>query len=377
MRLLYIVRTFQFAGGIERTLTDKANWLSSHGHEVMLVIYKQDGEPYFLLNKDIKLYNLDCSVFSLYKYPLYTRLFHYNKLRRIFQERMKHILNDYHPDVIIPVIPNAEDFLWDIMKVASGIKVVVESHVAYDYLLYGKSITDRLLFLLYSPFRAIGKSDLLIALTEHDAVSWRGHHLKNVLVLPNPVTYYPDDINLISKVEGRIISVARLAEQKRLDRLIEAFALISDRCPEWFIDIYGDGNLRDALEILIKEKNLIGRINIFQSVRDIMKEYQRSQFFVLSSDFEGFGLVLIEAMACGIPVVATNCPHGPSEIINNGVTGLLTKLDVQDLADKMEWMITHPEERVTMGAKAHDAAAAFRKDVIMKKWESTYKPESI
>lgn len=377
MRLLYIVRTFQFAGGIERTLTDKANWLSSHGHEVMLVIYKQDGEPYFLLNKDIKLYNLDCSVFSLYKYPLYTRLFHYNKLRRIFRERMKHILNDYHPDVIIPVIPNAEDFLWDILKVASGIKVVVESHVAYDYLLYGKSITDRLLFLLYSPFRAIGKSDLLIALTEHDAVSWRGHHLKNVLVLPNPVTYYPDDINLISKVEGRIISVARLAEQKRLDRLIEAFALISDRCPEWFIDIYGDGNLRDALEILIKEKNLIGRINIFQSVRDIMKEYQRSQFFVLSSDFEGFGLVLIEAMACGIPVVATNCPHGPSEIINNGVTGLLTKLDVQDLADKMEWMITHPEERVTMGAKAHDAAAAFRKDVIMKKWESTYKPESI
>ena len=377
MRLLYIVRTFQFAGGIERTLTDKANWLSSHGHEVMLVIYKQDGEPYFLLNKDIKLYNLDCSVFSLYKYPLYTRLFHYNKLRRIFKERMKHILNDYHPDVIIPVIPNAEDFLWDIMKVASGIKVVVESHVAYDYLLYGKSITDRLLFLLYSPFRAIGKSDLLIALTEHDAVSWRGHHLKNVLVLPNPVTYYPDDINLISKVEGRIISVARLAEQKRLDRLIEAFALISDRCPEWFIDIYGDGNLRDALEILIKEKNLIGRINIFQSVRDIMKEYQRSQFFVLSSDYEGFGLVLIEAMACGIPVVATNCPHGPSEIIDNGLTGILTKLDVLDLADKMEWMITHQEERKIMGVKAHETAAFYRKDIIMKKWESAYKPESI
>ena len=377
MRILYVVRTFQFAGGIERTLTDKANWLSSHGHEVMFVIYKQDGEPYFLLNKDIKLYNLNCSVFTLYKYPLYTRLYHYNKLRRIFRERLKHILGDFHPDVIIPVIPNAEDFLWDIMKVASGIKVVVESHVAYDYLLYGKSFTDRLLFLLYSPFRAIGKSDLLIALTEHDAVSWRGHHLKNVLVLPNPVTCYPDDINLIPKVEGRIISVARLSEQKRLDRLIEAFARISDRYPDWFIDIYGDGNLRDTLETLIKEKNLIGRINIFQSVRDIMKEYQRSQFFVLSSDYEGFGLVLIEAMACGLPVVATDCPHGPSEIIDNGVTGLLTKLDVQDLADKMEWMIIHQEERKIMGVKAHEAAAVYRKDVIMKKWESAYKLESI
>lgn len=283
---------------------------------------------------------------------------------------MKHILGDFHPDVIIPVIPNAEDFLWDIMKVASGIKVVVESHVAYEYLLYGKSFTDRLLFLLYSPFRAIGKSDLLIALTEHDAVSWRGHHLKNVLVLPNPVTCYPDDINLIPKVEGRIISVARLSEQKRLDRLIEAFALISDRYPDWFIDIYGDGNLRDALETLIKEKNLIGRINIFQSVRDIMKEYQRSQFFVLSSDYEGFGLVLIEAMACGLPVVATDCPHGPSEIIDNGVTGWLTTLNVKDLSDRMAWMIIHQEERKIMGVKAHEAAAAYRKDVIMKKWES-------
>lgn len=377
MRLLYIVRTFQFAGGIERTLTDKANWLSSHGHEVKFVIYKQDGEPYFLLNNDIKLYNLDCSVFSLYKYPLYIRLFHYNKLRKIFRERMKYILDDYHPDVIVPVIPNAEDFLWDIMIVASGIKVVVESHVAYDYLLYGKSFTDRFLYLLYSPFRAIGKSDSLIALTEHDAVSWRSHHQKNVFVLPNPVTCYADDINLIPKVEGRIIAVARLAEQKRLDRLIEAFALISDRCPEWFVDIYGDGNLRDVLETQIKEKNLMGRINIFPSVRDIMKEYQRSQFFVLSSDYEGFGLVLIEAMACGIPVVATNCPHGPSEIIDNGVTGFLTKLDAQDLADKMEWMITHQEERRIMGVKAHEAAAAFRKEDVMKKWESAYKPELI
>jgi glycosyltransferase involved in cell wall biosynthesis len=82
-------------------------------------------------------------------------------------------------------------------------------------------------------------------------------------------------------------------------------------------------------------------------------------------------------MACGLPVVATDCPHGPSEIIDNGVTGWLTNLDAKDLADKMEWMIVHQEERKIMGVKAHKAAAAYRKDVIMKKWESAYKPESI
>jgi glycosyltransferase involved in cell wall biosynthesis len=94
---------------------------------------------------------------------------------------------------------------------------------------------------------------------------------------------------------------------------------------------------------------------------------------VLSSDYEGFGLVIIEAMACGIPVVATNCPHGPSEIIEDGETGLLARLDVKDLAKWMEWMITHQEERRIMGAKAHEAVAFYRKDIIMKEWESAYK----
>ena len=98
---------------------------------------------------------------------------------------------------------------------------------------------------------------------------------------------------------------------------------------------------------------------------------------VLSSDYEGFGLVIVEAMACGLPVISTDCPHGPSDIIDNGVTGLLARLEVKDLADRIEWMITHHEERRMMGVKAHAAAAAYRKEVIMKKWESAYKLESI
>ena len=78
-------------------------------------------------------------------------------------------------------------------------------------------------------------------------------------------------------------------------------------------------------------------------------------------------------MACGIPVVATDCPFGPSEIIEDGETGLLAKMDAKDLADKMEWMMTHDSERKIMGIKAHQAAAKYRKEVIMPKWEEIYK----
>ena len=94
---------------------------------------------------------------------------------------------------------------------------------------------------------------------------------------------------------------------------------------------------------------------------------------MLSSDFEGFGLVISEAMSCGIPVVSTDCPFGPSEIIEDGKTGLLAKMDVNDLSEKMEWMITHEEERKSMGIQAYEAAARYKKDVIVPEWEKAYK----
>jgi len=93
---------------------------------------------------------------------------------------------------------------------------------------------------------------------------------------------------------------------------------------------------------------------------------------VLCSDYEGLPLVLIEAMACGIPVVSTDCPYGPREIIDDGVTGLLSAMDAQALADKMEWMMSHEAEREEMGARAHQAAARYKKDVVMVEWEKAY-----
>ena len=125
------------------------------------------------------------------------------------------------------------------------------------------------------------------------------------------------------------------------------------------------GGIRHALHLLGEDPILV--VN-----GDIYTEYQRSQFFVLSSDFEGFGLVIVEAMACGIPVVSTDCPYGPSEIVEDAKSGLLAKMDVQDLAAKMEWMITHEEERIAMGIAARQAAARYRKEIIMPQWEQAY-----
>jgi glycosyltransferase involved in cell wall biosynthesis len=106
--------------------------------------------------------------------------------------------------------------------------------------------------------------------------------------------------------------------------------------------------------------------------KDVYSEYLKSQFFVLSSDSEGFGLVLIEAMSCGIPVVSTNCPYGPAEIVEDGVTGLLTKLAPDDMAEKMEWMINHAEQRNEMGLKARETVKRYQAETVMTEWEQAY-----
>lgn len=378
MKLIYVVRSLHPVGGIERTLTDKANWLVAHGHEVLFVTYKQGGDKVaFHLDSRVQLVDLKCSIYSLFKYPLYTRLFKYFSLSRMFQKRFREVMNEFRPDTISVAIPNAEEFVWEVVRVARNMRVVIESHVAYEYLSYGRSKTDFFLYFFHSPSKAILNSNALIVLTKSDADTWKRKGVQEVLVVPNPVSFYVDNVDNVEKDEKRIISIGRLVSQKRFDRLIDAFALIANHYPGWYIDIFGEGDLRPVLEQQVMEKKLSDRINIHKYTFDVMSEYLRSQFMVLSSDYEGFGLVIVEAMACGLPVISTDCPHGPSEIIDNGVTGWLTSLEVKDLSDRMEWMITHPEERITMGTKAHEAAAAYRKEVIMKKWESAYKPESI
>ena len=374
MKIIYIVRSLHPVGGIERTLSDKANWLVAQGHQVMFVTYMQGKDSvYFPLDKRVQLYDLECSTFSLYKHPAYSRFFYFRQLHNRFRERLKNVLDDFLPDVVVVAIPSAEDFVWDLIKVTQNAKVIIESHIAFEYFLIGKSFTDRLLYVFTPPLKAIRKADMLIALTDYDASCWRQQDVSNVHVVPNPVTYYADGINNKEKERGRIIAVGRLARQKRFDRLIEAFSLISDKYPEWYIDLYGEGEMRGTLKNLIKTKGLAGRINILNFVQDIYTEYMKSQFLVLSSDYEGFGLVITEAMACGVPVVSTDCPFGPSDIIDDGKTGLLAKMEVEDLAQKMEWMISHEMERRMMGEDAYKNAAQYRKEVVMPRWEKLYK----
>ena len=379
MKLVYFLPLLSTKGGQERTLTDKANWLVNKGHDVMMVTYENDGPLAYPLNQRVQHIDLACPYFQIYHLPFFRRFLVALKIKNTFRKRMAKVVSAFSPDVIVVTVPLSEFFLTDLMQVVGKVPVVIESHLAHGFDPLARGKTERILDIFYPPMKAVCRSKLLIALTEGDARTWRKYH-HNVCVIPNPLTCYPQlstlnpQFSTLNPPPPRIICVGRLSPQKRFDRMIDAFALIADKYPDWRVDIFGAGGTDGQLYMqqCIAGKELNDRIGLHPPVNDIYAEYLRSQFFVMSSDFEGFGLVIIEAMACGIPVVSTDCPYGPSEIITNGKTGLLAKMDVQDLADKMEWMIIHDAERQQMGIRAYQAAAHYSLERVMPEWEQAY-----
>ena len=130
---------------------------------------------------------------------------------------------------------------------------------------------------------------------------------------------------------------------------------------------------KEEIENCIEIQQVGEQIRLHRPTPDIYTEYKKSQMLVLCSRYEGFGLVLIEAMACGIPCISFDCPYGPPEIIRNHCNGLLAKDgDVRDLAGRMEWLMTHDEERRQMGINAHQYAARYKKEIVMNDWENAY-----
>ena len=169
MRLLYFIPLLSTKGGQERTLTDKANWLQERGHEVMFVTYEHAGELAYPLHQGVQHVDLNCHFFSLYRYPVFRRWLEALKLKRRLRRKMQEVIQAFRPDLIVVAIPNTENFLCDVMAVAQDIPVVIESHLAQGHEVIRRGATERWLYWLYPPIRAIRKAHLLIALTEGDA----------------------------------------------------------------------------------------------------------------------------------------------------------------------------------------------------------------
>lgn len=369
MKIAFLIRSLALAHGVERTLADKVNALSEMGHEVTLITYEQGTHPLvFPLRQGVRHVDLDCCYFHLYRKSLLRRLIEGVFMRRRFQRRLSAAVSQLQLDVLVTTT-YSDEFARATMSLHRKVCIVVESHTAYSIEMEHVSAVQR--WRSRHALHAYRHCHLFIALTRGDAEFWKKHAAR-VTVVPNPLPFYCEDISLAHRKPGRILCVGSFQSQKRHDRLVDAFSLIADKYKNWYVDIIGDGVLKDTLQQRIDRLGLTGRVTLLPPTADVRAEYLSCEFLVQCSDYEGFGLVLVEAMACGVPVVSTACPYGPAEIIDDGITGLLTKLDVADLSAKMEWMILHDAERREMGIKAHKAVLRYRKQQIMREWAAAY-----
>ena len=246
----------------------------------------------------------------------------------------------FRADVV--VMASDWQLLIDCVLAASGsVPVIAEFHNAYDYVMRNVEVSGNMLkhsltkLYYWQTLKHLNGCSRLVVLTNADADNWRCS-FDNVVVIPNPLTCYPDVIDDVPKDCGRIIFVGRFNHEKRIDRLIDAFSLIAERYPGWHVDIFGEGNERQKILDQIKNLKLDGRVIIHEPTKSIYDEYKRSEMLVLCSEHEAYSLVLVEAMSCGVPCVSLDCPVGPREIIQDGVTGLLAQDgNVQDLSMKM------------------------------------------
>jgi glycosyltransferase involved in cell wall biosynthesis len=220
--------------------------------------------------------------------------------------------------------------------------------------------------------RAYGDIDVLAVLTEADRSAY-GEALagRPTRVVRLPGARVPPGTGTSPLTEPVIVAAGRLTGQKGFDLLVRAFAPVARRHREWQLRIYGGGPDRDALCELIVAEGMHDHVMLMGATRDIGDALAGGSIFAMSSRYEGFGMVVVEAMSRGLPVVSYDCPNGPGEIITHGRDGLLVPAeDVAGLSAALEQLVVDPDRRARMGAEALRTAQAYEPAGVAASWQA-------
>ena len=367
MRILYTYSSLAVWGGVERVLVDKMNYLATKKeYEIYMLTTCQGNHtvPY-ALNAWVHLVDIGIQFHKQYQYCGLKRFVDRYRRINLFEKRFKDKIQEICPDIIICT---TADPVRSITKVKGVIPLIVESHSSY----YSERFEKKgILYKLNCYVNKLFLHDAsgIVALTKKDAVNWRKVNTF-VSVIPNIV--HLNDTGMYSNCNSNhVIFVGRITYQKGLDALIEVWKLVHEKHPDWFLDIYGEGELKEYYENIIEKLNI--NILIHHPESTILQRYCESSMLLLTSVYEPFGLVLPEAMSCGVPVVAFDCPYGPADIITDGVDGFLVKnRDVKEFASRVCQLIENKELRLRMGQAAIKSSQRYRAEVIMPKWEKIF-----
>lgn len=371
LKIVYLTPALYMAGGVERVLTLKANYFVEHfGYDITIILTEGKDKPLFYpLSDKVKVVNLNIGFEELWTCSFVKKIFVYLKKQRRYKKLLSEQLMQLHPDITVSLLRREINFL---NSIHDGSKKVGELHVnRANYRNFNTEqagIIKRLFANIWSGslLGHLKQLNKLVVLTEKDQEAWG--ELDNVAVIPNPLSLLPSSIS--PQTSKRVVAVARYSHEKGIDLLLQAWALVENRTEEWRLDVYGDGD-RNSYEHLAQMLGLDkSRYQLHERTDNVEKVYTESSLFMLSSRFEGFGMVIVEAMACGLPIVAFDCPWGPRSIISDGKDGLLVENgNVQEMADALVRLMADEPLRRSMGKTGVKNVQRFCLDNIAERWK--------
>ncbi|CAM1339444.1 glycosyltransferase family 4 protein [Tenacibaculum aestuarii] len=361
MKILYITNGINGAGGLERVLSVKASYLADHYDYDVSILSLNDNHlnPFYTFSDKITMLSI-----SVTGNPL--------QYIKAYKKGITQIVDQIKPDAISVCDDGLKAYF--IPKIVSKkTSLIYERHVSKeiemrdDYSFF-KKVMIRLKWKLME--RLAKSYQKYIVLTSGNLNEWKS--LKNLEVIANPLSFYPKEKS--SLLKKQVICVGKQSYQKGQDLLLDAWKKVNHKYPDWNLAMYGKIEPSLSLEKKAKELNIINSVSFYKPERDIQDKYLESSIYVMSSRFEGFGMVLTEAMACGLPVVSFDCSHGPADIITEEEDGyLIEKENVDALAAKLIKLIENQDLRIQMGAKAKQNVKRYLVEEIMKEWDSLFK----
>lgn len=369
MKLIYCTHSTYNPGGMERVLLNKVTYLSQlPGWEVAVVTTDQHQRPpFYPFPEKVRMTDLDINYSDDNDKGAWKKITGYLRKRKEHKRKLTALLLKEKPDIVVSLYPSESSFIPDIKD---GSKKVLELHYCKFFRLqYGRKgllgWIDKLR--TRQDEQIVRRFDKFVVLTNEDRGYWGD--LPNIEVIPNAAMHVSDAYSDV--MNKRVIAVGRLDYQKGFDRLIQAWEWVqhTGKFTDWKLDIFGQGEWREMLQQMIDKAELQNTVCLNRPTKQIGEEYVKSDMLVMSSNYEGFPMVMIEAMACGLPVVSFDYKCGPKDIIQSGINGLLVPNgDIQALADAMMKVMEDEAYRKMLSLNARKVVDTYSEQAVMAQW---------
>ncbi len=352
VRILFVLPSLG-AGGSERVVTTLANHFAAQGPEVGIANFDApDFAPFYPLAKEVDLYRLNLPAASggLPAQIMQTG-------RRI--KALEKVYREFKPDIVISFLTKA-NVMAILAARQSGVPVIISER-------NNPTLQRFNAFWRFARSYTYPKAFSFVTMTQGAATYYPERQRPRTAIIPNPVQL-PE--NWQDRRNGNTITaVGRLTGQKQFHLLIEAFASIAALFPDWSLTIWGEGEDRSELEDLRTRLGLEERVYLPGLTDQPGQWVETADVFVLSSAYEGWPNVIVEAMAAGLPVISFDCEHGVTDMIDDGVSGrLVPQGNVAELANTMAEVLSDPELQQTLASNALKASARYKTDAIADQW---------